>query len=308
MLIAASFGKKIVNKFFAAALGALFVFGIPYLERVTGPKIPLPSSSGGMVLFVFDVGQGDAILAQEGDRQILLDGGPDTSILEKLGAAMPAGDREIDLVVLTHPHADHVNGLASVLERYKVGRVLATGASGSSAGYRRWKEGLEEQNIPVDDPRDTPSETVAGMRYDVLSSGGAEETKSGKHDGNTDGLNDTSITGLLSYGSRRFLLMGDATVKIEEALMEGKKDISADFLKVGHHGSAYSTGENFLRAVSPDYAAISVGEGNPYGLPAWRTLLLLDEEGVKTYRTDRDGTAAAITDGKSLQVLAEKIR
>jgi len=299
--------KKIKSWALTLALGGSLMAGVPALERATAPQM-IKAAPNEMTLSVFDVGQGDSILAQEGDKQILIDGGPDSTVLERLGNTMPAGDREIDLVILTHPHSDHVNGLAQVLSRYKVDKILATDVVAPIAGYRRWKELIAEDNIPVDDPQKIQTEKVNDMEYDVLSAGTQAGIRGSEHDGNSDGLNDSSIVGMLKFGSRRFLLMGDATTVIENKLMAAGDELTADFLKVGHHGSTYSTSEKFIDAVAPVYAATSVGAKNPYGNPAWRVMQLVKNKGVVGYRTDLNGTVTALTDGSSLQVAAERVR
>jgi competence protein ComEC len=290
-----------------ALVGGSLLFGVPQIERATRFVSVHAAPENAMSLFVFDVGQGDAILAQQGDRQILIDGGPDASVLEKLGATMPVGDRSIDLVVLTHPHADHLNGLVSVLERYDVRRVLMTDVAAPTSYYRRWRELIAKNGIAVDDPRSINSERVGGMEYEVLSSGTQAGLRGSFHDGNSDGLNDSSIVGILKFKGRRFLLTGDATSAIETRLLAEKVDLTADLLKVGHHGSNYSTSSDFFAAVEPHYSAVSVGAKNSYGNPAWRVMRLLESAGAVSYRTDENGTVAAITDGGSLQVTAERI-
>ena len=287
--------------------GGSLLFGIPALERAIAPQ-PIKAAPNEMTLSVFDVGQGDSILAQEGDKQILIDGGPDSAVLERLGNAMPAGDREIDLVILTHPHSDHVNGLAQVLSRYKVDKILATDVTAPIASFRSWKEQIAQDKIGLDDPQKIKTEKVGDMEYDVLSAGTEAKIRGSEHDGNSDGLNDSSIVGMLKFGSRRFLLMGDATTVVEDKLMAAGDDLKADFLKVGHHGSTYSTSEKFIDAVSPAYAATSVGAKNPYGNPAWRVMQLIKNKGIVGYRTDENGTVMALTDGQSLQVGAERVR
>jgi len=300
--------RKAKDWLLAIVLGGSLMAGVPALERATAPVALAPvTAPGQMSLSVFDVGQGDSILAQEGDKQILIDGGPDDTVLERLGSAMPAGDREIELVILTHPHSDHVNGLASVLARYKVDKIMATDVTAPIADFRRWKELIAADHISVDDPRTTKTEKVGDMEYDVLSAGTEAEIPGSKHDGNSDGFNDSSIVGMLKFGQRRFLLMGDATMAIEDKLLAANADLKADFLKIGHHGSAYSTGEKFLNAVKPQDAAISVGAHNSFGQPAWRVLQLLKNEAVAVYRTDLNGTVTALTDGNSLQVSSERI-
>jgi len=301
--------KKIKNFAFTILLGGSLIFGVPALERATAPvELRATASVGQMSLSVFDVGQGDSILAQEGDKQILIDGGPNGAVLERLGNAMPPGDREIDLVILTHPHSDHVNGLAQVLARYKVDRVMATDVTAQLASFRTWRELIAQDKIPVDDPQKIKIEKVGDMEYDVLSAGTQAGIRGSEHDGNSDGLNDSSIVGMLKFGNKRFLLMGDATTVVENKIMAAGDDLKADFLKVGHHGSNYSTSDEFIDAVAPQYAATSVGAKNSYGNPAWRVMQLVKNKGIVGYRTDLNGTVTALTDGKSLQVAAERVR
>jgi competence protein ComEC len=301
--------KKIKSWALTLALGGSLMAGVPALERATAPiELSSIAAAGQMSLSVFDVGQGDSILAQEGDKQILIDGGPDSTVLERLGNTMPAGDREIDLVILTHPHSDHVNGLAQVLSRYKVDKILATDVTAPIVSFRTWRELIAKDKIPVDDPQKVKTEKVGDMEYDVLSAGMQAGIRGSEHDGNSDGLNDSSIVGMLKFGSRRFLLMGDATTVIENKLMSAGDELKADFLKVGHHGSTYSTSEKFIDAVSPAFAATSVGAKNPYGNPAWRVMQLVKNKAITGYRTDENGTVTALTDGSSLQVAAERVK
>jgi competence protein ComEC len=301
--------RKISNYAIALFVGGALIFGVPALERVTSPaETGSASAANKMSLSVFDVGQGDAILAQEGDKQILIDGGPNGAVLEKLGNVMPAGDRTIELVILTHPHSDHVNGLVQVLSRYKVERILSTDVAAPIVSYRSWRDSIVKNNIPVDDPQKMKMEKVGGMEYEVLAAGTKASIRGSEHNGNSDGLNDSSIVGMLKFGSRRFLLMGDATTVIEDGLMAAGVDIKADLLKIGHHGSNYSTSEKFMNAVAPAYAATSVGAKNSYGNPAWRVLQLIKNKAIASYRTDLDGTITAVTDGQSLQVGAERVR
>jgi len=301
--------KKIKSWALAFALGGSLMVGVPALERATAPvALSSKATAGQMSLTVFDVGQGDSILAQVGDKQILIDGGPDSTVLERLGNAMPMGDREIDLVILTHPHSDHVNGLAQVLSRYKVDKIMATDVTAPIVSFRTWREKIAQNNIPVDDPQKIKTERVGDMEYDVLSAGTQAGIRGSEHDGNSDGLNDSSIVGMLKFGSRRFLLMGDATTVVEDKLMAAGDDLKADFLKVGHHGSNYSTSDKFINTVAPQYAATSVGAKNSYGNPAWRVMQLIKNKAIVGYRTDLDGTVTALTDGSSLQVASERVK
>jgi competence protein ComEC len=294
------------NLMLTAAFGGALLFGVPYLEKATS-RAPVPPKQNEMALYVFDVGQGDSILAEEGDKQILIDGGPDATILSKLGEVMPASDDTIDLIVLTHPHSDHVTGLDAVIKKYSIGRILKTDAITGSAIDRDFDAMIKEKNIPTDNPASVTGEQVGDMSYEVLHYENQTEVDK-KHKGSDDGFNDSSIVGMLSFKNKKFLLMGDATTAVEDDLLAAGTDLKADFLKVGHHGSAYSTGEEFLAAVSPAYAVISCGIKNTYGFPAWRVLELLKKDGVKYFRTDLDGDVSVVTDGNTLQVSATKVR
>ncbi len=288
------------------AVGSALVLGAPLALRLSSATLKPPPKNE-MAVYVMSVGQGDSILAEEGDRQILIDGGPSSAILAKLGAVMPAGDRTIDLVVLTHPHADHITGLVAVLKKYKVGKILMTDANAGTKIQRSFLALIASKKIPADNPDAVKTETVGDMEYEVLSYGNESDVIK-KHKGSNDGLNDSSIVGMLKFKDKRFLLMGDATEAVEDSALAAKIDLKADFLKIGHHGSAYSTGEDFLKAVSPAYAAMSLGYKNAYNFPASRVLALLKKFATPYFRTDLVGDITAVTDGASLQVSASKVK
>ncbi len=300
------FRKNFRHYFLTAAMGGVLLFGVPYLERISS-RAPVPPKPDEMSLYVFDVGQGDSILAEVGDRQILIDGGPDASILAKLGEVMPAGDNTIDLIILTHPHSDHITGLDAVIKKYSVGKILKTDAISGSMIQRDFDATIKEKNILIVNPSNASLEAVGEMSFKVLHYENQIDVDK-KHKGSNDGLNDSSIVGMLSYKNLNFLLMGDATTVVEDEILASSINPKADFIKIGHHGSAYSTGENFLAAVAPAYAAMSLGVRNMYGFPTWRVLELLKKTSVKYFRTDLDGDVSVITDGYSLQVRGEKVK
>lgn len=257
-------------------------------------------------VYFYDVGQGDAIhIRTSSGYDVLIDGGPSGRVVEKLGRTLPFWDHTVELMVLTHPHADHVVGLLEVLRRFEVKQVLATGVLHTTDEYLTWLEEIRSQNIPM---------TVAakGQKWEVGEASLAilwpQEDVSGRRVvegkiGEGGGLNDTSIVARLTFGETSFIFMGDATDKVEEALLG--REVRSDVLKVGHHGSKYSTSRVFLEAVQPKYAAIQVGK-NRYSHPAYGALWRLKQAGVEVLRNDTDGDVVFESDGKSLQLTAKQ--
>lgn len=233
----------------------------------------------------FSIGQGDSALIQTAARQnILIDGGPDRSVLTKLGSALPWGDKQLDLVVLSHPHADHVTGLTYVLERYKVGRVLMNDAVHTTPEYLRFLELVKEKNIPVTIGRVGQRFLLdGGVTLEVLwpqvSFAGAQ----------VDDLNATSIVNRVSFGQNSVLFTGDTTDANEQAMLQAGVNLKADILKVAHHGSRTSTSREFIKAAAPQVAVVSAGANNSYGHPHAELIERLNSLVPAVLRTDQDG-------------------
>lgn len=218
------------------------------------------------------------------NQQILIDGGPDDSVLEKLGKEMPFWDRTIDLIVLTHPDFDHISGLIEVLRRYKVENILWTGISCETAQCQEWERLIEEEGANIFTAKSGLrifGGRTSGGRYDLLTLFPLESLE-GKAVSNT---NDSSIVLRLDYGENSLLLAGDISKSIERKL----ENIGADVLKVAHHGSKTSTAPEFVEAVSPQIAVISAGRDNKYGHPHEETLATLGRYGINILRTDING-------------------
>lgn len=245
-----------------------------------------------ITVWVFDIGQGDAIFIDAPDAQVLIDGGPDDEILEKLSTVMPFWDRSIDVVINTHPHADHVMGLDYVLERYAVGEVWVSGQEYDSDAFAYFKE-LEKNEwtlVHAGDDMDLGD----GARLDVLWPDIDVEGKilESTHDGNVV----TEVT----YGNTTILLTGDFEADRERQILDELDHV--DVLKVGHHGSETSTSWELLQDITPDYAVISVGEGNDYGHPKPGVLDRLHAIGATILRTDLDGDVRITSDGDEPEV------
>lgn len=234
------------------------------------------------VIFL-DVGQGDAILIEQGSNQILIDGGPDGQILlEKLGKYIPFWDRNIEVIIATHPDQDHIDGLTGVMKNYKIGKVIDNGMESESQVYENYLNIINEKNI-------SRLEGKKGMNIKLTEANLEIFYPADTPEKNSKDTNAGSITGKLTYGQNSFLLTGDfPTIKDAEIFSFGA-NLSAKVLKIAHHGSKYATSEEFLEKVNPEEAIISVGKNNRYGHPAPEILERLKEKGVKILRTDEVG-------------------
>lgn len=239
----------------------------------------------------FDVGQGDSSLVRTpAGNNILIDGGPDSTALYKLGKYLPIYGRTIDLMILTHPHSDHVAGLIPILEKYKVKQILSAGVVHTSPDYLKWLELIKKKKINFI--------KADGYRQIVFPSGG-KSSNDVKLDvlypfediskNSFKDLNESSVVVKLTYGKSSFLLMGDLPIEGEDRLIKQSVDLLANVLKVGHHGSKFSSSPEFLAQVRPSFAVISSGKNNDFGHPHFRTLKNLDKIGAKILRTDEIG-------------------
>lgn len=247
-----------------------------------------------------DVGQGDAILIKTpAGQNILIDGGPDNTVIKRLSENLPWWERTIDLVILTHPHDDHVNGLNDVLKRYNVEKILYTGVTHSSPGYLSWLELIRSKKIPlviIDQPQEITldEDCYLDIIYPRTSFLNRE----------VDNLNNSSIVARLVYGQTVFLLTGDAEAEVEQELLDlaSTTDLSAPMLKVGHHGSDTSSSEEFLDTVQPQIAIIPAALENKFGHPSLRVVKRLERLGAAVYQTGVDGTVRAVSDGVEIRV------
>ena len=256
---------------------------------------PHPSATITMI----DVGQGDAILVRsQHGRAILIDTGgrlergttedgesPAEAIGERIvvPTLLRLGITRLDAIVLTHPHGDHAGGLAPILRALTVTRVLD---SGQRYGGHAFNDGLHEarhRNVPIAIARCGDALHVDDVVVDILSPCGPLAT------GGRNDVNENSLVALIKIGGERALFMGDAGLETERRLLASSVKVRADILKIGHHGSAFATSPEFLEAVHPRIALISVGRHNVFGHPASTTLQRIHELGIHIYRTDRCG-------------------
>ncbi len=246
---------------------------------------------------MLNVGQGDAVLVvAPNGRRMLVDGGPSPSaVLDRLGRYLAPWDRRLDAVVLTHPDADHVGGLPAVIERYRVALVLDSIASADTPNARQWQEALARADC-------RPIIATAGMRMRLDDRRGVWADvlwpPSGLLPANEEDPNALSTVLRLEYGRTAILLTGDLEAEGEAALLAAGAALRADVLKVGHHGSASSTGAPFVAAVQPRLALIGVGAGNRFGHPSPEVLARLAS--VPVLRTDQNGDIEILSDGREI--------
>ncbi|HZM73654.1 MAG TPA: DNA internalization-related competence protein ComEC/Rec2 [Candidatus Polarisedimenticolia bacterium] len=274
------------------------------LIAVAGLGIVLIHRPDGIVrVTVLDVGQGDAILVEGGaGGRLLVDGGPDPDrLLVALDERLPPWDRRIDVVILTHPHEDHVAGLVGLLARYRVGRVFEPGMQGPGPGFAAWRAALAKVGRPIGTLAAGDQLRIDAIRLRVLWPVRGKVPLE-PADGGT-AINNVSIVLLGEVAGRRFLLAGDVEEDIDPSLIaEGLPHL--DLLKVAHHGSKTASTDAFLESVRPSVTVVSAGTGNPYGHPAPSTIARLEATGARVYRTDRNGSVEVSLEASRVSVSA----
>jgi DNA internalization-related competence protein ComEC/Rec2 len=239
-----------------------------------------------------DVGQGDSILIEADNSAMLIDAGENNKGSVVVDYLKSQNIKELYYVIGTHPHSDHIGGLDTVLNSFPVKKVIMPEVSHTTETYEDVLDAVEKNNLTITRP-------VVGSSYQL---GPATFTILAPNSSSYEELNDYSIVLKLTYGNTSFLFTGDAGIASEKEMLKTGLDLSADVLKIGHHGSISSSSKEFLDAVNPSYAMICVGKNNDYGHPHAETLRALKERDIKLYRTDMQGTVVFTSDGKNISV------
>src|SRR3989344_5093625 len=263
-------------------LGAIFVWYAVLTETRTGLKVAF-----------LNVGQGDAIFVEAPNgNQVLIDGGPNKSVLRELSKQMPFYDRTIDAVILTHPHLDHYAGLNEVMKKYKISLKMDPGTKVKGAGFGEFENLAKIKNIrSLYAKRGIKINLGKDLRLDILLPVINDKNLS-EHDG--------MLVSRLVYKNNSFLLTGDMEDNLENFLLSFGGNIKSDVLKIGHHGSKTSTSEKFLGWVSPELAIISADKNNKYGHPHKEVTERLSVFEIPTLRTDEKGTIVLKSDGEKI--------
>lgn len=257
--------------------------------------LPLSSESHNLLKVHFiNVGQGDSILIQVNDKNMLIDSGPKNSSKTLLNYLNSQNISNLNYVIATHPHEDHIGGMSFVINKYSINKFYAPKVTQSTKTFEQMIESLQNKKLSIIPINDNTTSIDLGPNtkttiYSPIST-------------SYENLNNYSPVIRVQYFNNSFLFTGDAAFESEKEILQKGSDINADVIKIGHHGSSTSTSPDFLKAVNPKIAVISVGKNNDYGHPSSETLNLLKRNNIKVYRTDLDGTIVMTSNGNKIKM------
>lgn len=248
-----------------------------------------------MIIHYIDVGQGDCILIQVNNKNLLIDSGPSTNRKDLLNYLKKINIKKFDYIIATHPHDDHIGNMDTIIKRYDVEEFYSPKVITSSDTFDSLISALVDKNLKINVLKKGTNQINLGKNttFKVLSP---------SKDFTSDNLNNYSPIIKINFLNNSFLFTGDAETSDENLVLFENNDLNADILKVGHHGSSTSTSLDFLNLVNPSVAIISVGKNNSFGHPSNEVLSLLDKSNIKTLRTDISGNIIVISDGKNISI------
>lgn len=272
-----------------------------FIEKTTDTISPTNdgTTTGDVRVHIIDVGQGDGIWIDTGNENIVIDAGNKGQGKTMIAYLEQHGVKELDAIISTHPDADHVGGLADVINHFPVKAVYAPRVTHTTQAYKEFLEAVKKQQLSIKVAKQgvTINSTAAGVNMTFIG-----PTKDyAKND-----LNDWSAVLELTHGQKKFLLTGDAETPAEKDMLAAGVVEAVDVLKVSHHGANEASTSDYLTAVKPQYAVISVGEGNRYNHPTASALERLKASGAKILRTDEHGSIVFTSNGKSIAVEEER--
>ncbi len=296
--------KNIINILIGMAVVFYIIFGTNALDDIknstasvinAGEEEVVEVNSGEeLMVYFLDVGQADSILIRAGNNNMLIDAGNNEDGALIVSYLKELGVEQLDYVVGTHPHEDHIGGMDDIINNFDIETYMMPDVLSTTKTFEDVLTALSNNNLTYLVPKE-------GSSYD-LGSADVKIIYVGEEGGD---LNDASVVLKLTYGDNSFLFTGDATSNVEEELLESNANIKSDVLKVAHHGSDYSSTNEFIDAVNPEYAVISVGKNNSYNHPSLNTLEKFNKRNIKVYRTDEDNTIIFTSNGSDLIITTE---
>ena len=252
-----------------------------------------------MIIHYIDVGQGDCILIQVNNKNLLIDSGPSSNRKDLLNYLEKLDIKKLDYIIATHPHEDHIGNMDTIIKRYDIGSFYSPKVITSSTTFENMISALVDKNLKI-------NVLKKGVKGIDLGKNTEIEVFSPLENISSDNLNDYSPIIKITFFNNSFLFTGDAEISTEDTVLSQNNNLNCDILKVGHHGSSTSTSTDFLISTNPSVAIISVGKNNSYGHPTSETLSLLNSYNIRTIRTDINGTVIAISDGKNINISTVK--
>ena len=270
-------------------------FGLPNNQTttITESNNTLSNSTNNVEVSFLDVGQADSILISSNNEYMLIDAGNNSDGPLLVKYFQDLGIQEFKYVVGTHPHEDHIGGLDDIINSFNIDKIYLPDAITTTKTFEDVLDAIDNKNQKYTVPKIDSTFNLGDATFKVIYTGT-----------DTSDLNNTSIVLKMTYKNISFLFTGDTTSKNEQKILN--KDINSTVLKVGHHGSKYSTSNAFLDKVNPKYAIIEVGQNNIYKHPSEETLSKLKERNITTYRTDESGSIIAKTDGNKINFTTKK--
>ena len=270
-----------------------FIYQVVSIEKNEKIEIKPVHTSSKLKVYFIDVGEAESILIQNLDEYMLIDAGNNIDGKKLVKFLKDLEIEEFKYVVSTHPHEDHIGGMDNIVREFKIRNMFMPDVTTNTPTFIGVIDELEKKNVKVTIPKDNSTYKLGNAEIKFIYSGNDNED-----------LNNSSIILKITFGNNSFLFTGDTTSVVEYKILD--KDIKADVLKVAHHGSRYSSSNEFLKKVNPKYAVISCGKNNDYGHPHKETIRRLKNNKIRFYRTDYLGTIIFESNGNKIDIKTVK--